>query len=197
MAKKKSPSPSAARCTYTARGADLKILGYVEATNDKEALRQARKRFGAASVERPDAAATEDTTPADGSAAVPPAADKQKPARKSKRAPASAAPAAPEAPAAPTKSTKSSGRVSRSEGAPAQKLSALDAAALVLAETGTPLSCQEMIAAMAAQGYWSSPKGRTPAATLYSAILRELKSKGNDARFRKTDRGRFARTAGA
>ena len=31
-----------------------------------------------------------------------------------------------------------------------------------------------------------------PAATLYSAILRELQTKGNDARFKKTERGKFA-----
>jgi hypothetical protein len=74
----------------------------------------------------------------------------------------------------------------------AKKLSALDAAARVLAEAGTALTCQEMIAAMAAKGYWTSPGGKTPAATLYSAILRELQTKGEKARFRKTERGKFA-----
>jgi hypothetical protein len=74
-----------------------------------------------------------------------------------------------------------------------KKLSALDAAAKVLGETGRPLTCQEMIAAMAAKGYWTSPGGQTPAATLYSAILRELTTKGADARFVKTERGKFAR----
>jgi HB1, ASXL, restriction endonuclease HTH domain len=78
------------------------------------------------------------------------------------------------------------------EAAPAQ-LSALDAAAKVLAEAEQPLNCQEMIAAMAAKGYWSSPRGRTPASTLYSALLREINRKGAQARFRKTERGRFAR----
>jgi len=37
----------------------------------------------------------------------------------------------------------------------------------------------------------SSPSGQTPAATLYSAILREIKTKGKDARFKKSDRGLF------
>jgi hypothetical protein len=50
-----------------------------------------------------------------------------------------------------------------------------------------------MIAAMAAKGYWTSPGGQTPAATLYSAILRELTTKGPNARFVKTERGKFAR----
>jgi hypothetical protein len=73
-----------------------------------------------------------------------------------------------------------------------KKLSALDAAAKVLSEEGNPMTCQEMIDAMAGKGYWTSPGGKTPAATLYSAILREL-SKGADSRFVKTERGRFAR----
>ena len=74
---------------------------------------------------------------------------------------------------------------------PANKLSALDAAAKVLAETGQAMSCAELIAAMAAKGYWSSPRGRTPAGTLYSAILRELQSKGEKARFCKSACGKF------
>ena len=73
------------------------------------------------------------------------------------------------------------------------KMSALDAAAKVLAETDQALTCQEMIDAMGKKGYWTSPGGRTPAATLYSAILRELKTKGSEARFAKTERGKFLR----
>ena len=73
-----------------------------------------------------------------------------------------------------------------------KKLSAIDAAAKVLAEAGEPMNCQDMIKAMAEKGYWTSPGGKTPAATLYSAILRELQTKGKDARFKKTERGKFA-----
>ena len=72
-----------------------------------------------------------------------------------------------------------------------KKTSALDAAAKVLGEQGKPMNCQEMIDAMAAKGYWTSPGGKTPSATLYSAILRELKTKKSEARFRKTERGKF------
>jgi hypothetical protein len=72
------------------------------------------------------------------------------------------------------------------------KLSALDAAAKVLGETGQALTCPELIAAMAAQGYWRSPAGKTPTGTLCSAILRELQTKGDAARFVKAARGRFA-----
>jgi len=74
------------------------------------------------------------------------------------------------------------------------KLSALGAAAKVLAETRKPMSCNEMIETMAAKGYWSSPGGKTPASTLYSAILKEIATKGKESRFRKTDRGQFARS---
>lgn len=76
-----------------------------------------------------------------------------------------------------------------------KKMGALDAAAKVLVEKGEPMNCKEMIDAMSAKGYWKSPGGLTPAATLYSAILRELKIKGKEARFAKTERGKFASTA--
>jgi hypothetical protein len=74
-----------------------------------------------------------------------------------------------------------------------KKVSALDAAARVLGETGKPMSCPEMIEAMAAKGYWTSPGGRTPQATLYSAIAREITAKGPTSRFVKAERGKFAR----
>jgi len=73
-----------------------------------------------------------------------------------------------------------------------KKLSALDAAARVLAETGAPMSCKELIGAMAGKGYWTSPGGKTPDATLCSAILREIKVKGEQSRFVKAAPGRFA-----
>lgn len=72
------------------------------------------------------------------------------------------------------------------------KMSALDAAAKVLAETDEPMSSKQMIEAMAAKNYWTSPGGATPHATLYSALLREINAKGKDARFVKTERGKFA-----
>src|SRR4029077_16182833 len=72
-----------------------------------------------------------------------------------------------------------------------KKVSALDAAARVLTESGTAMTTKEMVEAMAAKGYWTSPGGQTPHATLYSAILRELAAKGKDARFKKAGRGKF------
>ena len=74
----------------------------------------------------------------------------------------------------------------------ASKASALDAAARVLCESGQPMSCPELIEQMAAKGYWTSPKGKTPSSTLYAAIAREVKLKGAASRFIKTGPGRFA-----
>lgn len=72
-----------------------------------------------------------------------------------------------------------------------KKLSCVGAALKVLAESGLPLNAKEMIEAMEAKGYWTSPGGKTPHATLYSAILRDLAA-GDSARFVKTERGKFA-----
>ena len=82
----------------------------------------------------------------------------------------------------------------KSENEPASetaKLSQLDAAVKVLGEATEPLTTKEMVEAMAAKNLWASPGGKTPHATLYSAILRELQSKGDASRFVKTDRGHF------
>jgi hypothetical protein len=73
-----------------------------------------------------------------------------------------------------------------------KKVSLLDAAAQVLAESTEPMNAKQMVEAVSAKGLWSSPKGKTPHATLYAAILRETGTKGAEARFRKTDRGLFA-----
>ena len=72
-----------------------------------------------------------------------------------------------------------------------KRVSALDAAATVLKKAGKPMRSQEMITAMADQGLWKSPGGKTPHATLYAAILRETATKGKEARFKKVDRGQF------
>ena len=74
----------------------------------------------------------------------------------------------------------------------AKKLSAIDAAAQVLASSKEAMNCKALIETMAAKGLWTSPGGKTPHATLYSAILREIATKGKEARFKKTERGRFA-----
>jgi hypothetical protein len=71
-----------------------------------------------------------------------------------------------------------------------KRLSCVAAALKVLGESSEPMNAQELITAMEAKGYWTSPGGKTPHATLYSAILRDL-AKGDDSKFVKTERGRF------
>lgn len=72
-----------------------------------------------------------------------------------------------------------------------KKMSALDAAAQVLRGAGGSMNCKGLIEAMATQELWKSPGGKTPEATLYAAILREITVKGAGARFKKADRGQF------
>ena len=72
-----------------------------------------------------------------------------------------------------------------------KRVSAIDAAAQVLKKTGKPMRAQELIAAMAEQKLWTSPGGKTPHATLYAAIIREITTKGAAARFTKVERGQF------
>ena len=74
------------------------------------------------------------------------------------------------------------------------KMSGLDAAYRVLVEAGQPLNTKTMVETMLAKGYWTTG-GKTPSATIYAAILREVVAKGKDARFRKTARGMFEAVA--
>jgi len=86
---------------------------------------------------------------------------------------------------------KASGKKAGKAAAKDKRLSAIDAAAKVLAESKEPMNAKQMIEEMGKKGYWTSPAGKTPHATLYSAILREINVKGKDSRFVKTDRGMF------
>jgi hypothetical protein len=87
--------------------------------------------------------------------------------------------------------TKKPTKPAKKAAAKKEGLSALDAAAKVLAEAKEPLNTKQMVEQMAAKGLWKSPGGKTPHATLYSAILREINVKGSDSRFKKTERGKF------
>ena len=79
----------------------------------------------------------------------------------------------------------------KSKKAKPKKVSGLDAAAQVLAEAGEPLDTKTMVEWMLAKGLWQT-KGKTPAATIYAAVIREIAKKGDGSRFRKVDRGKFA-----
>jgi len=92
---------------------------------------------------------------------------------------------------APAKAPKAA-RVAKPRVEKPKRIGALSAAAEVLKKTGKPMRAPEMITAMAEQKLWSSPGGKTPAATLYAAIIREIRKKKGDARFKKIDRGQFA-----
>jgi hypothetical protein len=72
-------------------------------------------------------------------------------------------------------------------------MSCLDAAAAVLKAKGEPMNCKALVEAMAEQNLWKSD-APTPAATLSSAILREMTKKGGASRFRKTSPGHFTFT---
>ena len=70
------------------------------------------------------------------------------------------------------------------------KMSGLDAAAKVLADAGQPLNAKEMLERIQAADLWET-NGKTPQATLYAAIIREIDLKGKASRFVKTERGHF------
>jgi len=69
-------------------------------------------------------------------------------------------------------------------------ISGLGLAAKVLADAGEPLNAKTIAERAIAAGWKTS--GKTPEATLYAAIIREIAKKGKDARFVKRDRGLFA-----
>ncbi|HED53828.1 MAG TPA: hypothetical protein ENJ00_06465 [Phycisphaerales bacterium] len=73
-----------------------------------------------------------------------------------------------------------------------KRLSGLDLAAKVLAEAKEPLQAKAIAERAIAAGWKTN--GKTPHATLYAAMIREIARKGKDARFVKTDRGLFAAT---
>jgi hypothetical protein len=77
---------------------------------------------------------------------------------------------------------------------PPKRTSLLDAAATVLAAASEPLNVKQMLERVVEQGLWEPRAGKTPHATLSAAILRERATKGDAARFNKTDRGMFTAT---
>ena len=65
-----------------------------------------------------------------------------------------------------------------------KKVSLLDLAAKILADTGEALNCKELVAKAKETGWVST--GKTPEQTLYSGIFREMKDKGEASRFKKS-----------
>ena len=97
------------------------------------------------------------------------------------------APETPVAETAPAAEPKARKKTERKDGT----MSGLDAAAKVLADAGGPLNCKTIVERAIEKGYWKT-NGKTPAGTVYAAILREIQKKGDTARFAKTERGMFA-----
>ena len=64
----------------------------------------------------------------------------------------------------------------KAKAAQTEKRGALNAAAKVLTESGEPMPTSAMIEVMAKKGYWTSPNGQTPAATLYAVVTRVPKT---------------------
>ena len=94
---------------------------------------------------------------------------------------------------APNRKNAVQTKASAPKKAPAKrKLSQLDAAVKILGEAEASMTTKQMIEAMASKKYWTSPGGKTPAQTLYSAITREIKTKGDESRFAKVEKGQFA-----
>jgi hypothetical protein len=95
------------------------------------------------------------------------------------------------APPAPAATKENPAKAANSEKAAPKRMSGLDAAARVLAESKEPLGCAEICARILKRKLWAT-NGKTPAATLNAAMLREVKAKGKESRFRKAGRGLFA-----
>ena len=75
----------------------------------------------------------------------------------------------------------------------AKPMSLLDAAAHLLSlGAGDPMRCKDIVDLAVARGLWTPRDGKTPANTLYAAISREIKLKGDASRFAKAERGKFA-----
>jgi len=72
-------------------------------------------------------------------------------------------------------------------------MSLMDAAVNILSQgTGDPMRCKAIVDLAVKRGLWTPRTGKTPASTLYAAILREIVAKGDASRFAKTERGKFA-----
>ena len=82
--------------------------------------------------------------------------------------------AANTAPADPVAKTPKAKREPKVKTTKAKRVSCLDAAAIVLADSSAPMRTTEIIEEVTKRGLWTSPGGKTPDATLHAAIIREI-----------------------
>ena len=85
----------------------------------------------------------------------------------------------------PTKQAKAT------KAAKPKRVSLLDAAATVLTSAKAPMTAKAIVDEVTAKGLWTNGKGKTPHATLYTPMTREIAKKEKDARFKKVKRGLF------
>ena len=72
-----------------------------------------------------------------------------------------------------------------------KKISGLTAAFMVLVDAGAEMGAKEIVEKAAEKGWWKSD-APTPEATVYAAIIREIATKGEKARFERGEkRGTF------
>ena len=77
------------------------------------------------------------------------------------------------------------------KGKPARKTSLLDHAVEILKKAKEPMTCKEITEQVMKSTDWTT-NGKTPHATLYSAVIREIAEKKAESRFKKMDRGMFS-----
>ena len=112
--------------------------------------------------------------------------------------PFTAAPVAPGGVATPAAANDTTPAEAAPTGEPVaatpRRLGLVSAAIRVLqdAGNGAAMNCPDLVKTATERGLWQPMAGKTPASTLYAAILREIKDKGETSRFTKTDRGKFA-----
>jgi hypothetical protein len=202
MSKAKAARPKVADRARTTRGKAPK--GKAAGDGRTARLLKEAQREVAANVARRVAAdaATGGEAPANGATAAQAAQDAAranagrdgaKPAKRGKRAGAAKGPKAGEGSKRGARKTPTPAKAPKAPKKP-RRMSALDAAAQVLAASNAPMRAKEMVAAMESKGLWKSPGGKTPEATLYAAIIREVAAKGPKARFKKHERGVFVAT---
>ena len=99
-------------------------------------------------------------------------------------------PPSPQSPRAAPGKPKAKADTKAKPGATRAKRGCLAAAVEILKDAKEAMSAKAIVTAALGRGLWST-KGKTPEATLYAAIIREIAAKGDGSRFRKAARGRF------
>jgi hypothetical protein len=173
--------------TMTAKKKPTKPKAGSEPASEKQrkaALAEIQQNWAKADEAPPVAESAEAPLATQAATAATAPAPAEAPAKGGKKAKAAKAPKA----AMPAKAPKAA---KEKKPPRTKRVSALDAAAIVIAKADKPMRAIDMVAEMEAKGLWKSPGGKTPEATLYAAIIREIAAKGTNARFKKHDRGLF------